>query len=601
MGAEQKISASVFTHRGDGFSANTNSFILDGRYPHEFELDNSHVSIANTDKSFFFAVCDTKQTDYLNESVAGIKELRKLSTQFKSTSRDIRARTEALGECLVETENLLYDTASYPDDIAVAPAHGASKPHSSTDRRQPARGQDAEADEEAVEGGASGDGGEGGGEGGDGGSGEYNAENDGDQYGQGGDAMDGQEFSEDDDLPEPGSKGFSSVGFILNETKGSILAQGACTALLLRDGALRIVSGGARRGGRGDGIPAGYGGRASAVFELRDEDVFLLCTTTILNAIGEESVDSYLAMQDDVAVISATIMRDAVQTDPSANMTCMVVRIEEIREEEEEVPNALTRRQPDYRYVPPTAGRPTQPTVAAASPYLAQPEYQEQDPRMVQAPTRVPLQYPAGDTFTRRATTRFQSPPKPLSFGGNRTLLISVAFTFGLFAILITSLYFFNRAQNPDQLASGATSPRPTQTTSGAAASQPTSGGENIENGDNGYDDLGFEGTTQPNDDPIFTTTPSTTTQSTTTEPPVQVNVVRAGDTLSKIAQQYYNASRYYPLIKEANNLETDIITIGQNLIIPPRPTSTPEPAPDADGDNPDSEGNVTAPRTSTQ
>ena len=38
MGAEQKISASAFTHRGEEFTSNTGNYLLDGRQPFDFEL-----------------------------------------------------------------------------------------------------------------------------------------------------------------------------------------------------------------------------------------------------------------------------------------------------------------------------------------------------------------------------------------------------------------------------------------------------------------------------------------------------------------------------------------------------------------------------------
>ena len=60
----------------------------------------------------------------------------------------------------------------------------------------------------------------------------------------------------------------------------------------------------------------------------------------------------------------------------------------------------------------------------------------------------------------------------------------------------------------------------------------------------------------------------------TTTEAPEQEYTVRSGDTLIRIAQRFYgNANgNLYPLIKERNNMTNDNITIGQKLIIPPKP-----------------------------
>ncbi|MDR1439596.1 MAG: LysM peptidoglycan-binding domain-containing protein, partial [Clostridiales bacterium] len=61
----------------------------------------------------------------------------------------------------------------------------------------------------------------------------------------------------------------------------------------------------------------------------------------------------------------------------------------------------------------------------------------------------------------------------------------------------------------------------------------------------------------------------------TTTTPEIVIYTVKSGDTLSKIAENYYSNSKLYSLIKEANGLTSDNITIGQQLIIPPKPEPT--------------------------
>jgi nucleoid-associated protein YgaU len=54
--------------------------------------------------------------------------------------------------------------------------------------------------------------------------------------------------------------------------------------------------------------------------------------------------------------------------------------------------------------------------------------------------------------------------------------------------------------------------------------------------------------------------------------PYTQTHVVRKGDTLSKIAEEYYGDARLYPKIFEANRdilKDPDKIQIGQKLRIP--------------------------------
>jgi nucleoid-associated protein YgaU len=65
-------------------------------------------------------------------------------------------------------------------------------------------------------------------------------------------------------------------------------------------------------------------------------------------------------------------------------------------------------------------------------------------------------------------------------------------------------------------------------------------------------------------DDRLFVVSP---------EPPAQFYVVKKGDTLSKIAKEYYGDFKKYPLIFEANKpmlKDPDLIYPGQTLRIPP-------------------------------
>jgi LysM repeat protein len=64
-------------------------------------------------------------------------------------------------------------------------------------------------------------------------------------------------------------------------------------------------------------------------------------------------------------------------------------------------------------------------------------------------------------------------------------------------------------------------------------------------------------------------------------EPAYQTYTIKAGDTLSKIAKEFYGDATKYPLIAEYNDLEdASRIFIGQVLRIPPLTPPTPEPPP---------------------
>lgn len=64
-------------------------------------------------------------------------------------------------------------------------------------------------------------------------------------------------------------------------------------------------------------------------------------------------------------------------------------------------------------------------------------------------------------------------------------------------------------------------------------------------------------------------------------EPAYQTYTVKAGDTLSRIAKEFYGDATKYPIIAEYNGLEDPSrIYIGQVLRIPPLTSPTPEPPP---------------------
>lgn len=64
-------------------------------------------------------------------------------------------------------------------------------------------------------------------------------------------------------------------------------------------------------------------------------------------------------------------------------------------------------------------------------------------------------------------------------------------------------------------------------------------------------------------------------------EPAYQTYVVKAGDTLSKIAKEFYGDPTKYPIIAAYNGLaDPGLIVIGQVLRIPPLTPPTPEPPP---------------------
>ena len=555
MDAEQRISASAFTHRGIISDANTNNFILDGRHLFGFELDNSHVSIINKDRNFFFAVCDTKPNEYLNTAVSGIKELKKLSAQFKTGNRDIKTKSDQLGECFVNTENLLYESGSYANPNAKP----KSRHLASLDKKlSPYSGKDPDIPDDADE--------------------TFDKsgsrferdfqlsgfdQND-EEYDELDDEYDYDENEEEDSYQDeldyqPGSKGFSSVGLILSDGRGSILAQGDCEAFLLRANALRSISRDPRKTGEQSGrspkadqnamrrgqtarTPA-FTGRASEIFDPREGDVYLLCTTSVINAIGEENIDEYLAMQEDTSVISSRIIYDAVKNDAESNLTCLVVRIEASYKGENL--NTMPKRA-DFKNSTSIQGKLAQ---MQANPV-------ERDTNKIP----VKQSYQNKDAFSNTAKSRFDPPPRKYQSKGSKSLVTTVITTV-LLLVLLFATYFILQV-NRDNEEVSTNRPNTTSTTKRPSQTSTTTADPEDEYGDE-------------EDDEVRTTTEQITTTVTTTQAPEQTHKVKSGETLSKISEKYYNNARYVDLIKQANNLESDNIRIDQVLIIPPKPDPT--------------------------
>jgi nucleoid-associated protein YgaU len=628
MAAEQRVSASVFSHRGDAYDANTNNFILDGRQLFSFEPDNSHVSIEEKSRDFFFAVCDTKPTDNLNASVSGIKELKKIYSQFKGGARDIKSRTEMLGECFINTESLLYDSGSY------AAPRGGGQPRgpklASLDIKLPnyAVGVQDDAEDDAAQErdgddgyGAQAEGGEyrdaeDGGEGG--GDGRYPEPGEPDDGGGGdGDVVyadDGAYGDEPaDETPDrilaPGEKGFSTVGFILSEKKGSILAQGECEAFLLRSGALRVLSGGGKKSGASlgrapaaghtpasgaqrQGASRGYAGRASEIFEPREGDVYLLCTSSVIDAVGEENIDSFLAMRDGISVICGAVMNEAVKNDPSSNMTCMLVRIEESREDEAMI--SPLQRRPEFSYgnMAGLQGRPA--AQQQQQQQMPPPEYPDQDGRDTRIAMRAP--YQNNSAFTKRAASRFEPPPpRKAPFAGKKSLVPSIATTAVLLLVLFVSymLWLNNSGGDSGNGRLPTATPRNNPLTTTSADEDVPTDEYDGEEGDEGD----WEPTTAYDE---ITTTVAPTTEPTTTAPQIVMYTVKSGDTLSNIAQSYYGNAQLYTIIQDANGITNPAnLRIGQELIIPPKPDAATTTA--AASSSSQDAGAVTVSRQSTQ
>jgi len=53
--------------------------------------------------------------------------------------------------------------------------------------------------------------------------------------------------------------------------------------------------------------------------------------------------------------------------------------------------------------------------------------------------------------------------------------------------------------------------------------------------------------------------------------PALRIHIVRSGDSLRSISRNYLGDSRRYKEIKDMNDLTTDVLSVGMELIIPDR------------------------------
>ena len=691
MSAELILSASAFTHKGQLYDANTSNFILDGRYLFGYELDNSQVSINSKDKNYFFAICDSKPNEYLDTSVSGIKELKKLSGKLKSSSNDIKTKTDMMAECFMGTENLLYGSMSWSEEAPerAEPKKPLSavdnKPSSYPDNRMGARDpgrddSDADIDDETDN------------------FSEYDYinksepevddayddeidedypyrddeeydEREYDDYDDGyGYAGDGEEKLLDEEEIAPGGKGFSSAGIILSEKKVSVLAQGDCEAFLLRGASLRILSsegqviGGEATGQRYSNMsgrerfntaPQPSYGRPPELFDPKVGDVLLLCSRTVVDALGKENIDDYLALQEEASIISSAIIHDAINSDPDENLTCLVVKVDDINEED--MLQSLQRRV-DTRFTQNIRnGRQTNTNsnvsmnsgmhsgmnvsmntgmnrgvnvgmdtgmnrsvnagmdtgmnrgmntgvnrgmnygvnsgmntgvnhgvgsmmgsggaAGAAMNSSVNPNvgFNNDNTRIART------SFQNRDAFSRTGASKFEVPSKKFGTKGiNRSVIQSIVTTVILIVLLLVSYYMFeqNREETQNAASSGSStsSPKSTQTPKNDGASEPsTREVDDEEPSENSSRTPTF--TTE--DEENFTTT-TTAPAPTPTPGPLAEHKVVSGEILGRISTKYYGSSRkeYVDLIKQENGLTSDVIHVGDTLVIPRVPES---------------------------
>ncbi|WP_279378946.1 PP2C family protein-serine/threonine phosphatase [Acetivibrio straminisolvens] len=68
----------------------------------------------------------------------------------------------------------------------------------------------------------------------------------------------------------------------------------------------------------------------SESFSLEKGDVFLLCTDGLTNMVEDEFIKSTINTENDPSKIARTLINEALINGGSDNITCIVVKIEDI-------------------------------------------------------------------------------------------------------------------------------------------------------------------------------------------------------------------------------------------------------------------------------
>jgi serine/threonine protein phosphatase PrpC/LysM repeat protein len=294
------------------------------------------------------------------------------------------------------------------------------------------------------------------------------------------------------------------------------------------------------------------------IIRLKENDMFLMCTDGVLNAVDEEQIFEIMSMRNDTGVIANMLIREAIRNSGEDNCTAMVIRVDSLAEGViPPVIPLIKEEEPDEEVLETTGDMEEDIEIDDDTDIEEDDVYEDE----VSQETDIDRLFDndehllVDDKIDSRKRKKLSHDDRMKK---KRLNLIKRIISLAVLAILVSLLTIYvvkwisgltGKKNNADDLI--ATTEK---TTSAAATEEATV-------------------LVSPSPEPSPTTAPTPTSKPspapTESEWPKSYTV-KAGDTLYKIARAFYNNDSYYKKIMEANNITNpNHITVGQKLIIP--------------------------------
>jgi len=337
--------------------------------------------------------------------------------------------------------------------------------------------------------------------------------------------------------------------------------------------------------------------RYSNIAQLQLDDCLVVCNKEIMESLGQREVLRMLYEAEDQADAAGMVITAASAKLPGAPMQFMIGFVESISSSDRTGRMGFTRNQSDLAAtVNSTAassaiGHSSSDTTAAPAPknrYQAPqpaasapapvPQYDDLEGEPTAVPDRPSApgrQQPIPVVSTRSSAAQNYRDDYDDESGFGDEIDVSgrgrrIAFYIIIAAICVGCLFLiynmlFGGGKKPTT-----TSGNPTVTVTSPSGTNTASTGETTSS-ENGSTETGTAGTTAAPTTAAPTGVAPTTNQPGTTYEVLAQHTVAANDSLWAIAMKYYNhgEQEYIDLIKAANNMQSDIIKVGQVLIIP--------------------------------
>ncbi len=340
--------------------------------------------------------------------------------------------------------------------------------------------------------------------------------------------------------------------------------------------------------------------RYSNIAQLQLDDCLVVCNKEIMESLGQREVLRMLYEAEDQADAAGMVITAASAKLPGTPMQFMIGFVESISNSDRTGRMGFTRNQSDLAATVNNAAASSAGGHASyEAPAATAPKNRYQAPQPASAPAPVPqyddLEGEPTAVPARPSASGRQQPIPVVSARNNAAqnyrddydddsgfgdeIDVSgrgrrIAFYIIIAAVCVGCLFLIYNMLFGGSKKPTTTSGNPAVTTTNPSGTNTVSAGETgseTEPSDSGSTETGTAGTTAATTTAAPTGVAPTTNQPGTTYEVLAQHTVAANDSLWAIAMKYYNhgEQEYIDLIKAANNMQSDIIKVGQVLIIP--------------------------------